>query len=119
GTLTGVGGGTGSVFSVIPPQNASGNWIKITQRIPVRIDLSQKELNSNPLRLGLSMKALVTTKKTKGSMTPLPRNEITPRFSTTIYSNEEEGVDQVIEDILINNITDFSFDIEEYDVSLD
>ena len=59
GRVRGLSGGTGSAFSLIPAQNASGNWIKVVQRLPVRIDLDPKELAQHPLRVGLSMKASV------------------------------------------------------------
>ncbi|HYR26365.1 MAG TPA: HlyD family efflux transporter periplasmic adaptor subunit [Aquabacterium sp.] len=61
GTVAGLSPGTGSVFSLLPPQNASGNWIKIVQRLPVRIALDAKELTDHPLRVGLSMKVEVET----------------------------------------------------------
>jgi membrane fusion protein (multidrug efflux system) len=57
GTVVGIGGGTGSAFAVIPAQNATGNWIKVVQRLPVRIKLDPRELKRRPLRVGLSMKA--------------------------------------------------------------
>ncbi|THD58198.1 HlyD family efflux transporter periplasmic adaptor subunit [Phenylobacterium sp.] len=59
GRVRGLSGGTGAAFSLIPAQNASGNWIKVVQRLPVRIDLNRKELAEHPLRIGLSMKAAV------------------------------------------------------------
>ena len=59
GTVIGVGGGTGSAFALIPAQNASGNWITVVQRLPVRIRLVPQELEQHPLRLGLSMKAKI------------------------------------------------------------
>jgi membrane fusion protein, multidrug efflux system len=59
GKVRGLSGGTGSAFSLIPAQNASGNWIKVVQRLPVRIDLDPRELAQHPLRVGLSMKAAV------------------------------------------------------------
>jgi len=59
GKVRGLTGGTGSAFSLIPAQNASGNWIKVVQRVPVRIDLDPRELKDHPLRVGLSMKATV------------------------------------------------------------
>jgi membrane fusion protein (multidrug efflux system) len=59
GKLAGVAAGSGSVFSLLPAQNASGNWIKIVQRVPVRITLDAAELKAHPLRLGLSMNASV------------------------------------------------------------
>jgi membrane fusion protein (multidrug efflux system) len=55
GRVVGLSGGTGSAFSLIPAQNASGNWIKVVQRLPVRIQLDPKELSAHPLRVGLSM----------------------------------------------------------------
>ena len=61
GTVAGLSPGTGSVFSLLPAQNASGNWIKIVQRLPVRITLDTKELAEHPLRVGLSMKVEVDT----------------------------------------------------------
>ena len=57
GRVTGIGAGTGSAFALIPPQNASGNWIKIVQRLPVRITLDPRELNDRPLRVGMSVQA--------------------------------------------------------------
>ena len=63
GTVRGLSGGTGSAFSLIPAQNASGNWIKVVQRLPVRIDLDPKELKAHPLRVGLSMTARIDTSR--------------------------------------------------------
>lgn len=57
GKVIGFAGGTGSAFSLIPAQNATGNWIKVVQRLPVRIELDPKELQAHPLRIGLSMDA--------------------------------------------------------------
>jgi membrane fusion protein (multidrug efflux system) len=59
GKIAGLGAGSGSAFSILPPQNASGNWIKIVQRVPVRIALDPNELKDNPLRIGLSVTATV------------------------------------------------------------
>jgi len=63
GTVRGISGGTGSAFSLIPAQNASGNWIKVVQRLPVRIDLNAQEVKTHPLRVGLSMDARIDTSK--------------------------------------------------------
>ena len=63
GTVVGLSGGTGSAFALIPAQNATGNWIKVVQRLPVRVRLDPKELNEHPLRVGLSMKAKIDTSK--------------------------------------------------------
>jgi membrane fusion protein (multidrug efflux system) len=59
GTVRGISGGTGSAFSLIPAQNASGNWIKVVQRLPVRVDLDPKDVAAHPLRVGLSMDARI------------------------------------------------------------
>ncbi len=61
GQVVGVGGGTGAAFSMIPAQNATGNWIKVVQRLPVRIRLDPAELAQHPLRVGLSMDADINT----------------------------------------------------------
>ena len=65
GTVIGFSGGTGSAFALIPAQNATGNWIKVVQRLPVRIKLDPKELAEHPLRVGLSMTAEVDTSTAK------------------------------------------------------
>jgi membrane fusion protein (multidrug efflux system) len=61
GKVAGMGGGTGSAFAVIPAQNATGNWIKVVQRVPVRVALEPQELTAHPLRVGLSMTASINT----------------------------------------------------------
>lgn len=61
GVVTGFSGGTGSAFSMIPAQNATGNWIKVVQRLPVRIELDPQELARRPLQVGLSMEATIDT----------------------------------------------------------
>jgi len=63
GSVTGFSGGTGSAFAVIPAQNATGNWIKVVQRLPVRINLDKAELEAHPLQVGLSMHVKIDTSK--------------------------------------------------------
>jgi membrane fusion protein, multidrug efflux system len=63
GIVAGLAGGTGSAFSIIPAQNATGNWIKVVQRVPVRIVLDPAELKAHPLRVGLSMAVSIDTSK--------------------------------------------------------
>jgi len=63
GRIIGVAGGTGAAFSIIPAQNATGNWIKVVQRLPVRIALDGAELSRHPLRVGLSMNVDIDTAK--------------------------------------------------------
>lgn len=62
GKVAGLSGGTGSAFAVIPAQNATGNWIKVVQRLPVRIEIDPKELKARPLQVGLSMEATIDTR---------------------------------------------------------
>jgi membrane fusion protein (multidrug efflux system) len=68
GTVVGLGAGSGNAFALLPPQNATGNWIKIVQRVPVRIALDPKELRDHPLRVGLSVNASVDISDTSGSL---------------------------------------------------
>lgn len=67
GKVLGLGAGSGSAFSLLPAQNASGNWIKIVQRVPVRIALDPNELAKTPLRIGLSVTATVDTRNRSGA----------------------------------------------------
>jgi membrane fusion protein (multidrug efflux system) len=66
GTVAGLGAGTGAAFSLLPAQNATGNWIKVVQRVPVRIALDAKQILDNPLRVGLSMDAEVDVSNKSG-----------------------------------------------------
>ena len=66
GRVVGLGAGTGAAFALLPPQNASGNWIKVVQRVPVRIALDPRQLEQHPLRIGLSTTVKVDTHKRDG-----------------------------------------------------
>lgn len=68
GHVAGLGAGSGSAFALLPAQNASGNWIKIVQRVPVRISLDPQELQAHPLRVGLSMHVRIDLHDTSGSL---------------------------------------------------
>ena len=68
GIVTGLGVGTGAAFALLPAQNATGNWIKVVQRVPVRIALKADQLQANPLRVGLSMTAEVDIRDTSGKI---------------------------------------------------
>ena len=70
GTIAGFGAGTGSAFALLPAQNATGNWIKIVQRVPVRIGLDPQELAAHPLQIGLSMQVEVDTRQRSGERLP-------------------------------------------------
>ena len=96
GTVAGLSPGTGSVFSLLPAQNASGNWIKIVQRLPVRIALDPKELAKYPLRIGLSMKVDVET-----SARGKPENLPATRYEAP--AEDANGADSLIRAILQAN----------------
>jgi membrane fusion protein (multidrug efflux system) len=68
GKVVGLGAGTGSAFALLPAQNATGNWIKVVQRVPVRISLDPQELAKHPLRVGLSMEVTIDTHDRNGQM---------------------------------------------------
>ena len=68
GKVVGLGAGTGSAFSLLPAQNATGNWIKVVQRVPVRISLDPKELQAHPLRVGLSTTVDVDISRQEGGV---------------------------------------------------
>jgi membrane fusion protein (multidrug efflux system) len=70
GTVSSIASSTGVLFSVLPPQNATGNWMKVVQRVPVRIALDPKELSEYPLMMGLSMNVMVDT------LTPIPSTSL-------------------------------------------
>jgi membrane fusion protein (multidrug efflux system) len=94
GKVVGLGIGTGSEFSLLPAQNASGNWIKIVQRLPVRLSVDPKDLDKYPLRIGLSMDAEVNLHNQKGSM--LSQQPVQhPVFSTGVYARNDAGADRL------------------------
>lgn len=102
GKVVGINPGTGSVFSALPPQNATGNWIKIVQRVPVRVSLDPQQLKKNPLWLGLSMDVKVDIHDTQGEMLSEERR-VAPLYQTKVYSEQERGVDLLIEKIIREN----------------
>ncbi|MGH8280400.1 MAG: efflux RND transporter periplasmic adaptor subunit [Gammaproteobacteria bacterium] len=101
GRVLGVGAGTGSAFSLLPPQNATGNWIKVVQRVPVRIGISQADLTRHPLRIGLSMDVTVET----GRDAHTARGEIVDpgTYETTVYDTQSDGAQQLIARIIRDN----------------
>jgi membrane fusion protein (multidrug efflux system) len=99
GKVIGLGAGTGSVFSLLPAQNATGNWIKVVQRVPVRIALDNRELDQHPLRIGLSSDVTVDISDDRGAVLA-PQTEHPPVAETTVYeqmaSKADAEADQVI-----------------------
>jgi membrane fusion protein (multidrug efflux system) len=103
GIIVGLPGAAGNAFSLLPPQNLSGNWIKIVQRLPVRVSLDPNQLLEHPLRLGLSLESTVDITDQLGLYVPI-NSEGSPNYVTNIFSKEEEGVDELIEALFKNNI---------------
>ena len=102
GKVVGLDMGTGSAFSLLPAQNATGNWIKVVQRLPVRIELDAKQLADHPLRIGLSTTVRVDTANVDGQV--LAQNVRTePAFVTNALSLDLAPVNQMISDIVHAN----------------
>ncbi|MEI8125583.1 MAG: efflux RND transporter periplasmic adaptor subunit, partial [Parachlamydiaceae bacterium] len=102
GTVGGIQGGSGSVFSLLPPQNATGNWIKIVQRVPVRIYLDPKEIKEHPLFLGLSVYTKVDVGDTNGPMLGT-RTVSKPLMKTDVFDVSFAEIDAVINEIVRSN----------------
>ncbi len=103
GTVAGLGAGTGSAFSLLPAQNATGNWIKVVQRVPVRITLDPKELAAHPLRVGLSMEVTVDTADQTGKALADASHEAVVSF-TDIYDSQQAAAEQEIKRIIAANL---------------
>lgn len=104
GRVAGFSPGTGGAFALLPPQNASGNWIKVVQRVPVRIALDPKELDAHPLQIGLSMKVDVDThERSAGRLATVERN--TPAYETKAFVASDSQTDARIEQIIAANST--------------
>jgi membrane fusion protein (multidrug efflux system) len=102
GTIVGFNAGTGSAFALLPAQNATGNWIKIVQRVPVRIALKPSELAAHPLQIGLSMKAQVDTHERGGARLPQLAQNV-PTYSTDVFGSPDELADQRVRQIIALN----------------
>jgi membrane fusion protein (multidrug efflux system) len=102
GTIVGLGAGTGSAFSLLPAQNATGNWIKVVQRVPVKIQLDPKELIAHPLRLGLSIRATVSVKDQSGAQLATSQRA-QPAYETMVYRKLDHQADELIKSIIAKN----------------
>jgi membrane fusion protein, multidrug efflux system len=103
GRVLGLTAGTGSALAVLPAQNATGNWIKIVQRLPVRIGLDPKELEAHPLFLGLSADINVDVSDERGAA--LSKQPAWPvELDTNVYSDQDAGADAAINEILAANL---------------
>ena len=105
GKVEGLGAGTGAAFSLLPAQNATGNWIKVVQRVPVRISLDAKEVAQNPLRVGLSMNVTVDVADENGrSVSDTPRTQAQGAVaSTTVYDSLQHDADAEVARIVAAN----------------
>lgn len=102
GKISGIEMGTGNAFSLLPSQNATGNWIKVVQRVPVRIQLDRQQFSETPLRIGLSATAKVTISDTSG---PMLREAASPKtlYATDTLKYDESAVENLIESIIEHN----------------
>ena len=102
GSVAGFGAGTGAAFALLPAQNASGNWIKIVQRVAVRVALDSRELAAHPLQIGLSMTAEVDTHDQSGPRLPkLARTA--PAYSTDVFGASEALANASVQAIIAAN----------------
>ena len=103
GRIVGLPGGAGNAFSLLPPQNLSGNWIKIVQRLPVRVALDPDEVRKRPLRLGLTCRSVVDVRDHGGEM--VPKTTIgSPNYITDVFVDEQQGDEELIEAIISANL---------------
>ncbi|AJY12816.1 EmrA/EmrK family multidrug efflux transporter periplasmic adaptor subunit [Burkholderia dolosa] len=100
GKVVGFSAGTGSAFSLLPAQNATGNWIKVVQRLPVRIELDPKELDKHPLRIGLSMQVDVNIKDERGDQLVNVPNTV---YETNVFAKYGDEADAEIARIIAEN----------------
>ncbi|MGO4003049.1 HlyD family efflux transporter periplasmic adaptor subunit [Pseudomonas fluorescens] len=102
GTIDSLGAGTGSAFALLPAQNATGNWIKIVQRVPVRIHINAEQLAKHPLRVGLSTLVNVDLRDQSGPvLAQQPPQKAS--FSTTIYDRQLADADAMIARLIHDN----------------
>jgi membrane fusion protein (multidrug efflux system) len=103
GKVAGLGVGTGAAFALLPAQNATGNWIKVVQRVPVRIALDDEQLKSHPLRVGLSMDAEVDVSSKDGkTLADAPRPAALTQ--TEVYSSLDKGAEAQVQRIIAANL---------------
>ena len=103
GVVAGLGVGTGAAFALLPAQNATGNWIKVVQRVPVRVTLDAEQLIKNPLRIGLSMEAEIDVTQQSGKMlADSPRESA--QVQTSVYATLDSGAAAEVRRIVAANL---------------
>jgi len=105
GHIVGLDAGTGSAFSLMPAQNATGNWIKVVQRLPVRVELSPVELAAHPLRLGLSIHVVADTHDRSGQSLSVVHAAALSGNATGVFDSEGKGAERLVQDIIRANLT--------------
>jgi membrane fusion protein (multidrug efflux system) len=104
GKVVGLAAGTGAAFALLPTQNASGNWIKVVQRVPVRISLDPRELAEHPLRVGLSMQVDVDIADSQGtSLTSATPARAAPMYQTDVFENAGKEAERRVAEIIADN----------------
>jgi membrane fusion protein, multidrug efflux system len=103
GTVVGFSAGTGASFALLPAQNATGNWIKVVQRLPVRIALDPKDLAAHPLQVGLSMRVKVSTVDRNGARLPQSAANA-PAYATNVFDDADRQANARIEAIIAANL---------------
>jgi membrane fusion protein (multidrug efflux system) len=103
GEVEGMAAGTGAAFSLLPAQNASGNWIKVTQRVPVRIHISPDDLAKHPLRVGLSVTATVDTTSQSGAVLAAEPDNRAPE-TTAIYTQDLDRANAQADALILRNL---------------
>ncbi|WP_353243870.1 multidrug efflux MFS transporter periplasmic adaptor subunit EmrA [Providencia sp.] len=102
GTVVGLDMGTGSAFSLLPAQNASGNWIKVVQRLPVRIALDPAQLEERPLRIGLSTEVTIDTLNKDGKVLSKGMRDV-PAYHTSALAVDMSPANKIVTEIINNN----------------
>jgi membrane fusion protein (multidrug efflux system) len=102
GKVVGFGAGTGGAFALLPAQNASGNWIKIVQRVPVRVAIDAAELEAHPLQVGLSMQVEVDTEERGGERLPRAAQS-SPADATSVFGSIDRLAEQRVKTIIAQN----------------
>ena len=103
GRVVGLGAGTGAAFALLPAQNATGNWIKVVQRVPVRVEIDGKQLAQHPLRVGLSMEATVDVADQSGQA--VTASAANPRpTATQVFDRPATAADQRVDEIIRSNL---------------
>jgi membrane fusion protein (multidrug efflux system) len=104
GKIEGIAAGTGAVFSLLPAQNASGNWIKIVQRVPVRITLDPKEIQTHPLQVGSSMSITVDLHKQDGGFLKRVTSKDENKLNYKLYDNSDNEAKALVKEIIEQNL---------------